>query len=592
MISLRTLKGLTIAVATSAALGAYADAGGLPQASLNLEGSSMTYCNTVKNEWTITKEADANSVVSGTAVTWTINATKNNGGPAPAPTFCVQGSLVITNSGAAPATVGNIVVNLQKQKNIGGKQRWVSASVDIADKTNRDLATQAYVVAAASAEDPAWNATNNSPATYTASGGIGLFKENSASGSIVFSDATWGNDVLTGYLIAPGATVTLDYQAFFDSSALGSATSARTEVLVTFGNAGGRGGSGASVSGGTDIDGSGTLTNDEGNVRTVPVRASMLVPAVEQCNDSVTLTDVMTGDGVSYQVTGGDLTLDETGTGTDTASTTTSWSLVTILTGEGTVTNVASIAGPADTGCCEQITDSAEATVTVTPEPPCVNCGQCPCGESESIPGRCNPCTGGSFCTYTIGQYKLTGKGTPSNGTGSTMFTNYFQSAFSSGMSVGNYTPTTPSSAPYGYLWQGNAVGQQALRQFNTGGTGSTSAFTADMQNPSSGAGGTGAVQLNALTLNVGFSAAGVMPTGTAGANLGSVLVCPVDGSPCPVSPLTVNQIIGIANTLFSGGTNSDFDLNSISALLNNLNRGFDACVVNDWARTHTASPQ
>ena len=46
-----------------------------------------------------------------------------------------------------------------------------------------------------------------------------------------------------------------------------------------------------------DVNGNGVVDASEANVRTVPTRISMTVPALEKCNDSVTLTDVISTTG-------------------------------------------------------------------------------------------------------------------------------------------------------------------------------------------------------------------------------------------------------------------------------------------------------
>ena len=584
MNTMRILKGLTIAVATSMAFGAYADVGGLPQASLNLEGSSMHYCNTQQNQWSVTKEANTSSVVSGGSVTWTITATKNPDGPA-ASEFCVEGTLVITNSGAASANVGNIVVNLQRQRLVSGKQRWVSASANIATKVDRNLATTANVVAAATAEDAGWNLAvyGAGNQTYTSSGGVGTFKENAASGALVFADADW-NSVLANnaYVIAPGATVTLNYTATFNGTALGinapnGPTSLRTEVLVTFGNAGGRGGSGASLDN-VDI-GTG---QPEAHVRTVPVRTSMNVPPLEQCNDSVTLTDVMTGSGVTGEVTGG--TMPESLVAETNATAT--YTIETTLTGVGSMTNTVTLAGT-ETDCCVAASGEASAIVQVTEEPPCTTCNQCPCGESETIPGRCNPCSG-SYCTFSQGGYQ--GGGTP----GQIMNAN-FTTVFNTGLMIGNYTPTTVPAAPFGSFWTATAVGKDALQSFLAGG-GPSGKLTADLLNPESSAGGSLGKQTAALTLNIGFGAAGLLLPGSTG--FGSVMVCPVVADftgPCPVPTMTVSAFLNMANLALSGAT-SGWNYSELAGVAEKLNLSFHyvdgVCNASSWAATHLGVAQ
>ena len=582
---LRTLKKLSWAIAATSLLAAAPVLA--QQASINLLGSSMSYCNTVNNTWDLTKTVDQDNVVSGTSVTWTVTATKNNGGPAPDPTFCVEGTLVINNAGAGTATIGNIVVNAQRRFVISGKQRWVSASADIADKVNRDLATQANIVAAGSQEDPGWNAFVNSPATYTTTGGFGTFTENAASGSIEFADGDW-NDVLANnaYVVGPGATVTLQYKAFFNGALLNIdplGDHLRTEVLVTFANAGARGGSGASLST-TDITGDGV---NDGWVRTVPVRASLDVPPLEQCNDTVTMVDVMDANpnGVSAEVTGG--TMPESMTASPSATTT--WTLITTLTGEGTIENDVTLTGT-ETACCDAANAFASALVTVTQEV-CTTCVQCPCGESEVIPGRCNPCSGDGFCTFTQGKYN----NNAGNAIATVVLPANYATIWSAGLRIGSQTDALQGSAPWTALWTPDALGLATLQQY-IGGNTAGSSLGADLTNPATSADKGLGSQTLALTLSIGLSGAGVVPAVPgpfANTQLGNVVVCPVSGpvvGPCPVPTLTMSQILGIANALLSGGTVSGWDSTSMRGFLgDNINPSFDDCVPSAWALTHTA---
>src|SRR6185369_17416279 len=94
--------------------------------------------------------------------------------------------------------------------------------------------------------------------------------------------------------IPVGGAVTLNFKAAFAADnifpALNPGESLRTEVLVSFGNSGNRGGSGASGSN-IDINGNGVNTDaDEKNVRTVPTRLTYPVPTLQLCNDSVAIT--------------------------------------------------------------------------------------------------------------------------------------------------------------------------------------------------------------------------------------------------------------------------------------------------------------
>src|SRR5262249_39918455 len=138
---------------------------------------------------TLSKAVTGSTVNNGAGtVTWTINATKSDGGT----TFTVHGAVTVTNTGSAAATIGNIVVNLQKPNSPkkGSNAPYVSIAADVADATNGDGATSANIVAAGSQEDAATNAawlTNN----YTVAGVKGTFTEKPGkSGSLEFTDAS------------------------------------------------------------------------------------------------------------------------------------------------------------------------------------------------------------------------------------------------------------------------------------------------------------------------------------------------------------------------------------------------------------------
>src|SRR5262245_51101466 len=188
-ISSMALGCLALAVGLVLAPRVHAAGGGTPQASITLQNSDAKYCYTHNNTWTLTKEVTGNTVDNGVGtVTWTINATKDSSGAA---TFTVHGGLTVTNTGSAPATIGNIVVNLQKPNSPkrASNAPYVSIAADVADATNGDAATTANIVAAGSQENAATNAawfTNN----YTVAGAKGTFTETAGSGTLEFTDAS------------------------------------------------------------------------------------------------------------------------------------------------------------------------------------------------------------------------------------------------------------------------------------------------------------------------------------------------------------------------------------------------------------------
>ena len=349
----RSLKRLFGFVASLAVLTVFVGtAAAAPQASITLKNSAIEFCNVQDNVWTLDKTNDQaiQPVSSPTDVTWTIMATKTPG----AKTICADGFVTVTNTGSANATIGNIVVNLQKPRtgpNSGACRNipWVSAAADVAEATHGDAATLANIVAAASAENHNCNFSSQGAHNYTVSGAKGTFIETAGSGALEFIDAD-SNDIWAispEQVIPPGGTVNLFFSAKFDNDVLGlpDGQSLRTEVIVTFGNAGARGGSGA-VGKSIDIDGDGIVnTTDEANVRSVPTRVTKNLPPLLICNDEVTLDDALSANGTAgFDNVGGDtfpLTTDDGGT----------WTVTATVTGGaegGTVTNTVTLSGESE----------------------------------------------------------------------------------------------------------------------------------------------------------------------------------------------------------------------------------------------------
>jgi hypothetical protein len=175
--------------------------------------SKSSLLQTGDTAWTLTKTA----VVDSTAktVTWNIAATKHatTGGR-----LVVDGFLDVINVGTGPATLGNIVVNLQAKQG----SHWVTVSSDVADATQGDSATTAHVVAEATTE------------------GRDTFSENAASGVLSFLDRRYNTifSLVPELMLTSGSHLPLLYSASFDNNVLhlATATDVRFEVIVTFGN--------------------------------------------------------------------------------------------------------------------------------------------------------------------------------------------------------------------------------------------------------------------------------------------------------------------------------------------------------------------
>jgi len=575
----------------------FAAGGGTPQASITLQNSDAKYCYTHNNLWTLTKEVTGNTVDPNTGtgtVTWRITATKDSSGAA---IFTVHGGLTITNTGSAPATIGNIVVNLQKPNSPkrGSNAPYVSIAADIADATSDNAATTANIVAAGSQENPATNAawgTNN----YTVTGARGTFTETAGSGTLVFKDASDNSvfSLVPQPVIPVGGSVTLLYDATFSTSILPPAgTQMRVEALVSFGNAGARGGSGSTATN-IDINGNGVINTDEANVRTVPSRIALaaLPNAPDECNDSVTVTD--------------DPLTDVTTTGTVTTSnpvgfdafpavisTTTSWDVsvdVDSGTDGGNVCNEAHLDGAACGGTLNVIIGYDPITglpIYATYE--CATAADSDSSDCAQIGPPPSGCTfnNGDYCTYEHGAYA--GPGAPG-----ILYNNNFETVFASGLTIGIADGAGPK---HNATWTGNAAGRTSLKTA-LGGGGTPGALTADTLNASSISGGSLSKATAALTLNIGFNAAGLNGTHT---NLGSLTLCNlVEGSTIGSFTLTaaeaallngtsINQVLTDANNALGGNglpayVGSFGDLNQ---LVNALNGAFNGCTVSAFATTY-----
>ncbi|MBS4097053.1 MAG: hypothetical protein KGZ83_09495 [Sulfuricella sp.] len=564
------MKRLAISIMLFLGVFLAASATAAPQASLTLSQSDVTLCNTNNGvSWNVSKTNDQGGqlVAPGTNVMWTVIANKTVD-PGAHNMICANGYVLITNTGTAPATIGNIVVNLQAQRLVNKKSTWVSAAVNIADAVKGEAAMQANVVAAASAELAPANALSNSPATYTTSGQMGTFRKNAASGSLQFTDVS-NNTVFSlvpQKLVQPGETVALMFSATFDNTVMKIAdgTALRTEMIVSFGNTGSRGGSGASGSN-IDINGDGAINGDEAYVRSVPTRVTRTLPKLVVCNNSVTLSDTgftTDGDGqASYSLISNDLAAPVT-----ISDTSGPYYIAATVNGSGTVTNTATLdgndvygiplTGPIDpaTGlaisipmqCCSAVHQSADSSVKV--------------GTTPSVysfpPGA---------CTATQGGWGATPKG---NNPASVLAAN-FQTVYPFGVAVGSaptyYAYFTSSSAVQDYLPAGKTA----------------NALNANLKNPTTTSSGVFGGQVLTLQLNADLTAAGVYGS----VAFGGLRLYGTGGS---LDGQTVSQILAAANVALGGGAlPAGYTISALNNLVDKLNNSADNCVASDWGLSH-----
>lgn len=541
------------------------------QASVSLENSDLALCYGRLTSWGLTKSVDSITGATGNqTVTWSVTATK---GSVSGDQLLVSGFLTVKNGGSAGATIGNMVVNLQKNKNTGtpSKPKWVWASVSatVADATSGSAATSANIVAAASQEKPAY-----SGGAYTVTGARGTFTENAAAGPLQLLDLN-ANDlwaITPQQTIPPGQSVDLVFKAQFDASLLGIAegTPLRAEVIVTFGNAGRRGGSGASVAN-IDINGNGSIDADEAWVRSVPTRVTEKVPAFEDCHAQVVLDD--TGVTATGTVTFGNVTID--GLPVEPVSSTTGFTVTaTGVNGGADGGNIANTATLTAEGSEVSLlvgyrTETDPITGLPTPTPVYYTFLCCPplslTASASAQIGNGGGFQNGDYCSFSQGG--LGGSGAPF-----LLLAGNFASLFPDGVEVG-----VPGSGGFSMKFS-SAL---AVRDYLPAG-GTPDQLTADLLNPTSSSSGVFGGQVLALKLNIMLSDGGATPPG-----LGDLFY---QNSGDALHGYTVRQILAAAeNALGGGALPGGYTYASLSTLCDHLNLSWhvetsEGCGPSAWA--------
>jgi hypothetical protein len=281
----RVLAGITLSFLLGLLLGPAAKA---QQASLSVEDCGIKSCLVREHKWCLTKTTSTPTIKESGCAIWKVTATKDKDG-SPCPTLVVNGWLKVTNDGSADAPIGNLVINLQQKADKNAQHTpWVSLAADMATSEQGCNATFANLLAKATQEDPDTNLAQG-PGNYCVGGERGTFKTTAWSGKLECRDEN-GKDIFAPkcyYTLCPGQCVKLCYRATFCLPKC-SSDQVRVEALVSFGNAGQRGKSGASAYG-IDIYGNQNYCDW---VRTVPCRTSCDLPKkIEDCNDCVIFTD-------------------------------------------------------------------------------------------------------------------------------------------------------------------------------------------------------------------------------------------------------------------------------------------------------------
>ncbi|MBI3637629.1 MAG: hypothetical protein HY216_15665 [Candidatus Rokubacteria bacterium] len=529
------------------------------QASLTLSGSAGTATLYNVTDWSLAKAG----TLSGSMVDWTVTSTRGATG---ANTLAISGFVSVSNTGTANATIGNIVVNLQKPVAVKRGTNWVSAAANVAAATGGDAATTANIVASASQETGGPNyvlsGAKNVQGTFLETPGV--------SGSLEFTDAdqntVWA--ITPQQVLAPGQTVRLLFTATFNNTILmrPEGSLVRAEVIVTFGNAGARGGSGASATN-IDINGNGYLDADEGNVRSVPTRLTLTVPSLTQVNNTVTLSDLPAA-------------LTTTGTVTFAGATTTigGGAGVADVSASGTDGLSATVAGGSSGGsianCANLDLQNLAAEVTIGTDPatllpivaslPLVtsqdlrSCATVPVPPDEVTPPP-PPTVGPTFTTFTQGGWGAK----PNGGNPAARLAASFAAVYgTTGVEIGIAGST-------GFSMKFTAAA--AIEAYLPAG-GPAAMLTKDLVNPTESASGVLGGQVLALKLNVDFSAAGL--TLSTGGSLGALVVC---GTGTPLDGTTVAAVLGAANTALGGGAlPAGMTYSTLNDLVTEINESWD----------------
>lgn len=519
-----------------------ADALLTPRANLILLGSSASLTPLRDTPWTLEKTGLVDP--TNQTVHWTVLATEGLTAPTER---VINGVLRVRNIGTAPATLGNIVVNLQTRSGF----EWITLSSNVADATQDDVATTAQVVPGASAEKQA------------------VFSENAASGALVFMDAS-NNSVFSlvpQKTIAPGASVNLLYSARFDNTVLDlpSGQAVRAEVIVSFGNSGP--GSAPNNGQNIDINGNGMIDADEDFVRSVPARITLKgglnlnlskllqgKPTLTDTVDDITTTGTVTFTNPVFALTspsGGTVTVSydggaSGGTITNCAHLTSPGKGVTVSTPTGSVAFY--LIEPVNLQACDTQVIGAHAC------PP----GAVGCGWEE-----------GDVITHTQVAW-----GDPNHPAGQ-LLTARFNTVYASTgavLEVGLFGAAGFSMA----FTTANAVlaYQPAL--------GAAAALNGDLVDPMTTSSGVFGGEVVALQLNIDFSDAGYL-AGASGLAFGDLALCRFTALP-GLNGTSVRAFLDVANTALGGGT-TQYSIATLNTVAGQLNSAFSNGTVSTFAQ-------
>jgi len=492
--------------------------------------SRATLLQTSDTPWTLTKTSAVDT--SAHTVTWTIAATP---GMTVGGHLVVDGYLDVINLGTGPATLGNIVVNLQARQG----NHWVTLSSDVADATQGDAATSAHVVGANTTE------------------GLSLFSENAASGALSFMDRRYNTmfSLVPEAKLQPWTDLPLLFSAAYDNNVLNLAHNAkvRFEVVITFGNhpLGGPNHTDENV----DINGNGIIDPDEHKVRSIIGLFEKHVPATQAANSTLALSD-----------TPADISTMGTVTFTNpviSLGTTTGTVQVTYDAGAsgGSITNCVHGTGSGVTDPVGPFTFTAVAPLSLT------TCTTAPISQTTCTPGTMG-------CGWHDGDEQSYSQNTwgadPGISPQAAIVRDHFDATHPTGMQLGgtNYILLTSAGPVLDYLPQ----------------TGPAAALNAILIDPTSSSSGIYGGQVAGLRLNVDFADAGYT-AGTAATKYGDLTLCNLTDTP-GLNGSTIRGLQPVVNASL-GGDPTPYTIADLSALLMQVNGAFEGGFPTTWAQDH-----
>lgn len=499
-----------------------------PYADLDLKKATASLTQTSTTSWTLEKVGSQGV----SSITWEATATQ---GPTQSGLLIVNGTFKLRNKGNGGATIGNIVVNLQTKVN----GRWVTRSSDIADATQDDAATEAYVDSDKCSENKK------------------KFTENSASGHLLFTDdATNSTFALVPQVTIPSHTTTkLRFSASFDNNVLDLPTNskARVEIIVSFGNAK----PGRKSAHDVDINGNGIIDADEHWIESVDRRKELVVPPQIPSNEEVVLTDSPSDITTTGTVTFSNPMIVINGT----------TALVTVNydggASGGTITNCAHLTGEGQTVTVEDDEFPNVQAIDLTA-----------CDTQVIGPHTCSP--GAPGCGWEDGDmltYNQDNWGELAT-QASTVLVASFDATYPNGVEIG-ILGAAGNSAKF--------TSPDAILDYQPA-SGPAGPLDNDLLDPTSTSSGVFGGHVLALQLDVDLSDAGAL-NGTAMLHFGDLRVCGLTATPA-FNDQTVRSVLGSLNNALGGGA-TPYSYDDLSILAANLTQSFESGSVSLFAQDH-----